>query len=119
MSQSALTRYHAGLEAERCVARDYLRKGCIFLAHRFRGEAGEIDLILRDGTQIVFVEVKKSATHGQAIQALSSRQQLRIQNTALEYLGQQPNGLDTDVRFDVATVDAHGNVKVCRNALIG
>ncbi len=118
MSQSPETRYHAGLEAERAVARAYLRKGYRFGAHRFRGSAGEIDLIMQENDRTIFIEVKKSKTHAQAAEALSDAQIGRIQCAALEYIGQTEGRLDGDMRFDVALVDAAGRVEILENALV-
>ena len=39
--------------------------------------------------------------------------------TAEEYLGTLPSGNLTDVRFDVALVDGHGQVSVLENAFCG
>lgn len=115
--QSLEVRYHSGLEAERAVARVYLRNGYEFAAHRFRGEAGEIDLVLRQNDTVVFVEVKKSRSHQKAREALSSRQMARIISTATEYLSKEPQGLNTNTRFDVATVNWDGQVEIVENAL--
>ncbi|MGV6811774.1 MAG: YraN family protein [Brevirhabdus sp.] len=114
---SGITSYHAGLAAEASVAERYRRKGMELAACRWRGKAGEIDLIARDGEQIVFVEVKKSETHTRAAEALGSRQAARIYAAGAEYLAGEPGGLDTEVRFDVALVDAHGQIEVIENAI--
>lgn len=117
MSQCASTRYHSGLEAERSVARHYLGKGLKFAKHRYRGQAGEIDLIMKDDERIVFVEVKKSVSHTRAAHALSNAQISRLIASAEEYLGSHAGGLNCEARFDVALVDAYGHVKVIENAL--
>ena len=59
--------YHAGRAAELQVAQDYRRRGFALAHERWRGKAGEIDLILRDGDGIIFVEVKKSKSHDSAL----------------------------------------------------
>jgi len=41
----------------------------------------------------------------------------RIYDTANEFLGAQPRGLLTEARFDVALVNAYGEVRVLENAL--
>ena len=40
----------------------------------------------------------------------------RLYASAEEYLGQMPNGSLTDVRFDVALVNALGEVRIIENA---
>ena len=113
------TSYHAGLAAEETAARHYQRAGKMILKQRYRGRAGEIDLVLRDADELVFVEVKKSKTHAQAAQRLSRRQMDRICRTALEYVGSEPMGLLTPMRFDVALVDQYGAIDVIENAFGG
>ena len=51
--------YHAGNAAEGAVARHYCAKGLEIVAKRWRAAradgGGEIDLIARNGTQIIFI----------------------------------------------------------------
>lgn len=108
--------YHAGVAAELSVAQDYERRGYAVARRRWRGAAGEIDLICRDGDDVIFVEVKKSRSFDRALDRLSVRQISRLQTAAEEFLGSEPKGLLTDVRFDVALVDAHGQMRVLENA---
>ena len=108
--------YHAGQAAELCVAQDYERRGYPLLHRRWRGAAGEIDLIFADGAGLIFVEVKKSRSFARAAERLSSAQMVRIYGSAAEFLGTQPRGQLTEARFDVALVDAVGTVQVIENA---
>jgi putative endonuclease len=108
--------YHAGLSAEDQVAQLYARSGRDVCARRWRGSAGEIDLIARDGANVIFIEVKQSKTHAQAAEHLTPRQMARIYNTASEFLAGEPNGQLTDVRIDLAMVDAMGRIEVLENA---
>ncbi len=110
------TGYHAGQSAELCVARDYEQRGYTLAHLRWRGAAGEIDLVLRDDDGLVFVEVKKSRSFAQAALRVTPRQQARIFATAEEFLAQEPAGNLTNLRFDVALVNAHGAVEVIENA---
>jgi putative endonuclease len=107
--------YHAGLAAEDQVAQFYMRSGRAICARRWRGSAGEIDLIARDGAEVIFIEVKQSKTHAQAAEHLTSRQMARIYNAASEFLAGEPKGQLTDVRFDVALVDGAGRIEVLEN----
>ena len=108
--------YHAGLSAEDQVAQLYARSGRAVCARRWRGSAGEIDLIARDGDNVIFIEVKQSKTHAMAAEHLTPRQMARIYNTASEFLAGEPNGQMTDVRIDLAMVDAMGRIEVLENA---
>ncbi|WP_341366980.1 YraN family protein [Yoonia sp. BS5-3] len=113
--------YHAGRVAEDIVERDYLQRNCRPLARRWRGHSGEIDLILRDtdGAGLIFVEVKKSKSFGQASRKLGPRQMERICSAASEFLANEPCGQLTDLRFDVALVNGAGQVQVIENAFTG
>ncbi|OYU38400.1 MAG: hypothetical protein CFE33_16195 [Pseudorhodobacter sp. PARRP1] len=108
--------YHAGFSAEEQVAQLYDRAGRTVCARRWRGSAGEIDLIARNGAEVIFIEVKQSKTHAQAAQHLTARQIARIYGAASEFLAGEPAGQLTDVRFDVALVDAVGRIEVLENA---
>lgn len=110
------TSYHAGLAAEVAVARHYGESGRSIAAQRWRSEAGEIDLIARDGAEVIFIEVKKSRTHAEAAQHLSSRQMARIYASASMFLAGEPAGQLTPSRFDVALVDALGRIEIIENA---
>ncbi|MBW4984655.1 YraN family protein [Mameliella sp. CS4] len=109
--------YHAGLAAEIGVAADYARRGYPLLARRWRGRSGEIDLVLRDGDGVIVVEVKKSRNFDRAVERLSQRQIGRLLRAGEEFLGTMPRGSLTDIRFDVALVNGHGEIRVIENAL--
>ena len=108
--------YHAGRCAEDQVARFYAGSGRPIAAQRWRGLSGEIDVIARDGDVVVFIEVKQSTTHARAVEHLCERQMQRICRAASEYLGGEPDGLNTSSRFDVALVDAQGRIEILPNA---
>ncbi len=108
--------YHAGVAAEDQVAQMYERSGRAVCARRWRGSGGEIDLIARNGAEVIFIEVKQSSTHAIAAEHLSLRQMQRIYASAEEFLAGEPKGLLTDVRFDVALVDGQGRIEVLENA---
>lgn len=112
---TGLTSYHAGLAAEGQVAQTYERAGKVICAHRWRGTAGEIDLIARDGDKVIFIEVKHSSTHARAAEKLSARQVQRIYQTAAEFLESEPKGQLTDVQLDAALVDAQGIIQILEN----
>lgn len=108
--------YHAGVAAENRIAQDYERRGLPMVDRRWRGKGGEIDLIARDGEALIFIEVKKSRDFDRAAERLSFKQMARLYAAAEEYLGTQPRGSLTDMRFDVALVNAQGDFRVIENA---
>lgn len=111
-----LSAHASGAAAERRVEDHYLDRGCTILARRWRSPAGEIDLIVADRDEVVFVEVKKSATIAMAAERLARAQMDRICNAALDYCDALPTGSLTAMRFDAALVDADGRVEVIPNA---
>ena len=111
------TAYHAGLAAEEQVSQLYDRSGRPVIARRWRGSIGEIDLIVREGATVVFIEVKKSSTHALAAEHLTWAQAQSIMATATEFVGGEPAGQLTDMRFDVALVDGQGRIEIIENAL--
>ncbi|KNG95074.1 hypothetical protein ATO11_06200 [Pseudaestuariivita atlantica] len=108
--------YHAGRHAEAAVTRVYERRGCGVAEHRWTGQGGEIDLIVRDGPATVFVEVKRGRDLGSAATHLRPRQMARIAAAAGEYLDTLPDGSLSEARFDVALVDEYGGVAIVENA---
>ena len=115
-SRRGATAFAAGLFAEESVAREYGRRGYEVVAERWRGQGGEIDLILRKDEEYAFVEVKKSDDHARAASRIGGRQIVRICNAALEYCGRLPTGLLTAMRFDAALVDRLGRVEIVESA---
>ena len=108
--------FHAGLAAENRIAQDYERRGFAVARRRWRGKSGEIDLVIRDGSGLIFVEVKQSRDFSHAAESLGARQMQRIYRSAEEYLAHEPNGSLTNVRFDVALVDGTGATHIIENA---
>lgn len=108
--------HYSGMAAENNVAQDYERRGFDVANRRWRGQGGEIDLILRDGPALIFVEVKKARDFARAAASLSARQMQRLYHAAEEFLAGEPNGSLTEVRFDVALVDGQGQTQIIENA---
>ncbi len=95
-----------GAEAEQAAA-DYLaRQGLKLVARNFRCRGGEIDLIMRDGATLVFVEVRARARadFGGAAESITATKQGRIILAARHYLAQHP--IDAPCRFDAVLLQA-------------
>ena len=108
--------YHAGASAEDSIAADYERRGFQVSNRRWRGVGGEIDLVARGRDGLVFIEVKKARDFARAAARVSARQMERLCAAAEEFLGQEPGGLLTYMRFDVALVNASGEHRIVENA---
>lgn len=109
--------YHAGIAAENSVEAAYLNRGMRIAARRFRNPGGEIDLIFRDGDEVVFVEVKQARTLAYAAERVTPRQQGRLMAGAAVFLAGEPRGELTPCRFDIALVDGTGQIEILENAL--
>jgi len=105
----------AGAAAEEAAARLYARGGAEILARRWRCAEGEIDLIVRDGDTIVFVEVKARRSRDAAAVAISAAQWQRLAAAAERYRAE--TGADAaPCRFDVVLVDRAGRTERIENA---
>lgn len=81
------------------------RHGYEILERNYRGRVGEIDIIAKIGTYIVFTEVKyrRNDEMGLPKESVNWQKQQKILDTAKEYITE--NGLtEVDFRFDVAEV---------------
>jgi len=71
------------------AARQYLEdQGSAFVAANYQTRFGEIDLIMRDGETLVFVEVKarQRATQGAPQEAVTARKLKRLLHAAETYM---------------------------------
>lgn len=87
------------------LAEAYIRKrGYRILERNFRTPVGEIDLIARDGEQIVFIEVKARMNDGfgKPFEAVTPKKQERIRKAALLYLKRMKT--EAPARFDVISI---------------
>ncbi|WP_194096500.1 YraN family protein [Marivivens aquimaris] len=105
--------YHSGVAAEGIVERAYEERGAEIIERRWRGRAGEIDLIARHQNLTVFIEVKASSRHDTAAMHLRKRQLERICLSACDYMAKHAKG--KAMRIDLATVDGAGQVRVYEN----
>jgi putative endonuclease len=107
-----------GALAEQWAAQYLQRQGLKPVARNYRSRFGEIDLIMRDGATLVFVEVRlrRIGGFGGAAASIDSHKQQRLIRTAQQYLA----GLSQlpPCRFDALLMDdAQGrNAQWLRNA---
>ena len=79
-------------------------KGYRILDRRWKSPSGEIDLVIRRGDAIAFVEVKTRPTAEEALASVSIRQRRRIVAAAHYWLAANPSAMDCDCRFDIVLV---------------
>ena len=95
---------------EDLAASFYTRRGFRILARNYRAPGGEIDVIARRGSLLVFCEVKARATDrfGVPAEAVDHRKQARIKRLAGAWLSQNRPG-PVRVRFDIVSVIVSGD----------
>jgi putative endonuclease len=95
-----------GKAAEDRAARELERRGYAVLARRYRTRHGEIDIIARDGTVTVFVEVRARSTaeRGTAAESVTPLKQHRLVRMAADYAARHRLN-DSPCRFDVVCID--------------
>lgn len=94
-----------GQAAERRAERHLRAAGLVTVARNWRCRGGELDLVMRDGATLVFVEVR-ARTRGSfasAAESVGPRKQARLVHAAEAYL--QTLSELPPCRFDVVTVD--------------
>jgi putative endonuclease len=94
-----------GAEGEAAAARFLRKQGLKVVEQNYRSKLGELDLVARDGSRWVFVEVKtRIEGDGDPPQAaVTLHKQRRLARLAQEYLLRQRLG-EVPCRFDVVSV---------------
>jgi putative endonuclease len=94
-----------GARAEALAATHLARHGLRVIERNFRVRGGEIDLICRDGTTLVFVEVRlrRNDNFGGAAASITTTKRRRLVQAARHYLLRQPDAL---CRFDCVLMTA-------------
>lgn len=96
------------------VAAEYLSaRGLEVLARGYRCRLGELDIVCRDGTDLVVVEVRARArtAFADARGSIGRGKQSRIVNATRHYLMRHPAERRNAVRFDVVAIDDIGSAE--------
>src|SRR5215813_10537378 len=95
-----------GISGENLACAELARRGYAILERRYRTRFGEIDIIAKDGSTIVFVEVKARLTndYGGAAAAITGWKQRRLTTMAVDYLARRRLH-DCPCRFDVVAIE--------------
>ena len=94
-----------GVQAEQWAVRYLQQQGLKLIAQNYRSRFGEIDLIMQDGTSLVFIEVRlrRNAHFGGAAASIDAHKQQRIIRTAHQYLAGLAH--TPPCRFDAVLMD--------------
>ena len=98
-----LRRYKKGIKAERKAAWILRLKGFSVLVTRYKTPAGEVDLIVKRGKTIAFVEIKARDSVTLGKEAVTYTQRRRIEKAAEIYLSTMPRQPNA-IRFDLVVV---------------
>jgi putative endonuclease len=92
------------------------QRGLRLVARNYRCRQGEIDLVMRDGDCLAFVEVRyrKSTGFGSPAETVTPSKQRRIICAARHYLQHHPTG--SDCRFDILAITGTVRVEWLKNA---
>jgi putative endonuclease len=91
---------------ERIAARHYRLRGYRVVGANVRAGGHELDLVVRRGNRLVFVEVKERArdTYGGAIGAVDREKRRRVRRAAGAWLHAHPEAAALEIRFEVAAI---------------
>ena len=94
-----------GALGEKFAAKHLKKQKYKILEKNYKNKLGEIDIIARDGREIVFIEVKtrSASPYLSGMYAVDQRKQYHILRTAAQYLKDHHTGLQP--RFDVIEVE--------------
>lgn len=90
------------------AARDHLRRaGLADVAANARFRLGELDLVMRDGETLVFVEVRyrRRADFGGGAASVDRGKRRRLVRAAQQFLQAHPRMAQAPCRFDVVAAD--------------
>ncbi len=107
-----LSKKDTGTLYEQQACRFLERQGLFVIDKNVRLKCGELDIIMQDGSCIVFVEVKfrKNIMYGGATSSISTKQQRTLLNTAhLWLVKQNRSAIHTEFRFDAVIFEGTSN----------
>ena len=102
MTSTAQRRIAVGQYGEEVAAQKLRDEGLVVLDRNWRCSIGELDLVCRDGNELVAVEVKtrSSDLFGSPLEAVTPRKAARLRRLLAQWLGEHqvsPSGLRVDV----------------------
>jgi putative endonuclease len=100
-----------GREAERFAQAFLEQQGLTFVMKNYRCRTGEIDLIMQDGDELVFVEVKyrSKSQYGSAIEFFHARKKRKFESAVMHYM--QEKGFNPSIvphRIDLVGIQGKG-----------
>lgn len=100
-----------GVQAEEFACQYLRERGLKLLGRNYRCRRGELDLVMRQGDTLVFVEVRyrNSTRFGTPAETVTKVKQARLIAAAQSYLQQNARFSRYPARFDVVTIAGDGD----------
>jgi putative endonuclease len=97
-----------GQAAETQACRYLIEQGLKLVTRNYRCRHGEIDIVMRDGRTVVFVEVRYRGNRrfADGAETIDRRKRSKLAATALHYLQCHPKAAVQPSRFDVVAIAA-------------
>lgn len=109
-----------GRQAEDHALAFLIRQHLVLLGRNVRYRVGELDLVMRDGTTLVFIEVRsrQRPCFGVAADTINAAKQRRLVRAAQCWLQRHRYATFSALRFDVVAID-DGHLRWIPNAFDG
>jgi putative endonuclease len=103
-----------GESAERRARRHYRLRGYRVLGTNVRGGRNEVDLVVRRGRRLVFVEVKEKTgfAFGNPLEMIDGEKRRRLRRAAARWLAAHPEVSGLAVAFEAVSVHSGRLVRV-------
>ena len=110
-----MNRRSKGREGENLAAQFLEKKGYSILERNYRFERGEIDIVAKEGQELVFVEVKSrhSKQYGAPEESVTPAKEAQLKKVAEGYLYEH-NIENQSCRFDIVTITYQQGTPVLR-----
>ena len=104
-----MKQYDTGVQGEKIAEAWLIQQGMTTITQRYRGQDGEIDLIMLDGDTVVFVEVKyrPKDLRGEGLRVVTQAKQRRMTHAALAFMAER-EWMERSARFDVVEITKDG-----------
>ncbi len=116
MTKTRQKAYKHGLRAETVAALYLMLRGYRILKMRYKTPVGEVDLVAVKKDMLVMVEVKARTRLNDALEAVNTRAQIRIEKAARYFLTLNPEYAQHAVRFDLIAFGRRFSFKHLDNA---
>ncbi|MDX9802372.1 MAG: YraN family protein [Spirochaetia bacterium] len=116
-----MNRYEKGKSGEDKACKYLEKKGYTVIARNYRSKKGEIDIVAKDGSFLVFVEVKSwgSVPFSEAGFSIGRLKKSRMIKTVKQYLFENQKSVSgLDIRFDLIFINPReGTLTHSENAI--